>query len=1231
MSEVRISQLSADSQEELLEIALPVPEAGGEAIRGYDAPVGEIEIKLSSIWSDILRVERVGRHENFFEIGGHSLLAVTMMEQMRREGMRTDVHTFFTAPTLQALAEAIRGGSKAEVETPPNLIPEGCQAITPEMLPLVKLTRAEIDIIVAGVPGGAANIQDIYPLAPLQEGLLFHHLMGTRGDAYIVQSLLAFGSRERLDGFVEALKSVIARHDILRTAVVWEGLHEPVQVVWREARLPVEEVVLDASEEDVADQLCARFDPQHIRLDVRQAPLMRCVVAHDAAKGRWLLLWLNHHLTADHTALEMMIREAQASLVGESDRLSEPLPFRSFVAQARRKRERGEDEAFFREMLGDVEEPTAPYGLLEVRGDGSNVEEARMELDVNLAGRLRERARAMGVSAASVWHVAWGRVLGLVSGREDVVFGTVLFGRMGGGGADHMLGSFITTLPIRIGVGEESVEWSVRRTHARLGELVRHEHASLALAQRCSGVAAPTPLFSSLLNYRHSGREEELSSATAEAWAGVEVLGAKERNNYPLMLLVDDLGDGFALTARVVRQIEPRRVCEYMVTALEQLVEALERGPEREVRAIGVLPEAEKRQLLEEWNETEAAYPKEKCVHELFEEQVERRPDAVAVVNEDEQLSYAELNARANRLAHHLRGMDVGPDVRVAICLERSMEMVVALLAVLKTGGTYVPLDPEYPLERLGYLLEDARVGVVVTKRELEDGLRRHGGLTVCLDCDQTGWAAEPSNNPSWPMSAEGAAYVIYTSGSTGAPKGVVVRHRNLVNYTHYMCGRLGLREAADSGGRRFATVSTITADLGNTCIYPSLVSGGCLHILSYEVATDGHRYREYVKRQPIDVLKIVPSHLSALLGVQSRAVDILPSKQLILGGEALSAELVGWIAEQRAKCEVINHYGPTETTIGSLTASVNQNMEKRRTTTVPIGRPIANTEVYVLDRHGEPVPIGVVGELYIGGAGVSAGYLSKAEQTAERFVPQPFSTDAGARMYRTGDLVRYLPSGEVEFVGRSDHQVKIRGYRIELGEIEARMAEHPEVREAVVLAREEGNGGKRLVAYYTGREVGAEALRAHLSSALPEYMIPTAYVHLESLPLTPNGKVDRQALPEPDEEAYVSREYEAPEGEIETTLAKIWSELLGVERVGRNDNFFELGGHSMLAMRVIARIRERLSVDIEMRELFEAPILSVLATYTCPQESPPEVPQNRIPRIEQHPHPSENDIEIII
>ena len=724
--------------------ALPRPDGAAYATRAYEPPVGEVELKLAQIWAEMLKLERVGRHDNFFELGGHSLLAVTLIERMRRAGLHAGVHVLFTAPTLAELAAAVVGESGV-AEVPTNGIPPQCDAITPEMLPLIKLSPEEIARVVAVVPGGATNIQDIYPLAPLQEGILFHHLMAREGDPYLLYALTGFDSRARLDKYVEALQSVIDRHDILRTAVLWEGLAEPVQAVWRKAPLVVEEMSFNAANGEIAEQLRTRFDPRRHRLDVRVAPLLRIFIAHDAARARWVMLQAFHHLVIDHVTYEVMQQEVRAYLLGQADQLPAPLPFRNFVAQARLGVKREEHEAYFKELLGDVEETTAPFGLVDVQGDGSGITEARRAVDPQLAKRLRDRARSLGVSAAALCHLAYGQVLARTSGREDVVFGTVLFGRMQGGeGAERVLGLFINTLPVRIRVGEAGVEEAVKSTHAQLAQLLRHEHASLALAQRASRVAAPAPLFSSLLNYRHSAVATHASAEARRAGEGIRHLGGEERTNYPLVVMVDDLGEGLGLTAQAQSPIDPERICGYLQRALEELVHALERAPASPVRELDVLPARERDQLLSGWNRG-LSYAKGVLLHERFEAQAVRTPGAVAVVFEGERLSYGELNARANRLAHRLRELGVVPDQLVGLRVERGAEMVVGLLGILKAGGAYLPLDPAYPKERIAFMLEDSAVGIVLTQKALLPDLAGLAVRTVLLDEPLSG----PKTNPA--------------------------------------------------------------------------------------------------------------------------------------------------------------------------------------------------------------------------------------------------------------------------------------------------------------------------------------------------------------------------------------------------------------------------------------------------------------------------------------------------
>ncbi|MCP3463545.1 amino acid adenylation domain-containing protein [Bradyrhizobium sp. CCGUVB23] len=1186
---VRLAALPLTVNGKLDRKMLPAPEDDAYARRAYEAPKGPIEEKLAQIWAELLGLTRVGRHDNFFALGGHSLLAVQLMERLRRLSLGIEVRTLFAKPVLADLAVSL--GSHHEVAVPANLITERSTAITPQMLPLIELTQGEIDRIVATVPGGLSNVQDIYALSPLQDGILFHHLLAATGDPYLLISQMAFADRALLERYVAAVQQVVDRHDILRTSFVWEGLSRPAQVVWRNAPLEVTEVALDGSAGPGSEQLRQRFDPRQHRIDLGLAPLLRFVIAREPGGGRWLLLQLQHHLIGDHTTLDVMHAEVRAVLEGRAHELAAPQPFRNLVAQARLGVDAEAHAEFFRAWLADIDEPTTPFGLREVRGDGSGAREARRMLPQELNDRLRAHARRLGVSLASLCHLAWGQVVARSSGREQVVFGTVLFGRMhGGAGADRAMGLFMNTLPLRLDLDGTGVEASVRTTHRRLAELLAHEHASLALAQRCSGVAAPAPLFSALLNYRHNTPAAMSGSGPDDVLSGVEWLSGEERTNYPLTLSVEDFGEALGLTADAAEPVCPDRVCDYMQRALAQLAEALERTPNMPVRELDILPSDERAYLLEELNRTVAAYPADMCIHELFEAQVTKAPDAVAVVCEDERLSYGELNARANRLAHHLIGLGVKPDQPVAICLERSVAMVVGLLAILKAGGAYLPLDPAYPSGRLTQVLADAAPRLLLTDASGRAALGS-GALAdvtvIDLDTASAAWANLPASDPdprALGLSSRHLAYVIYTSGSTGTPKGVMIEHASTVNLLHWSRGVFASSELS-----RTLFSTSISFDLSVYECFVPLSQGGTLYLVENALA---------LAERPLDVSMIntVPSAIASL--VDKKAVPASTSV-VNLAGEPLTAGLIEKIFESSRVQKICNLYAPSETT----TYSTWICMPRGDAVVETIGRPIANTQVYLLDGYGEPVPFGAVGELYIGGAGVARGYLNRPELTAERFIDSPFVE--GDRLYRTGDLARYLPDGNLEFLGRSDDQVKIRGFRIEPGEIAARLCEHASVREAAVVAQQDGTGEKRLVAYvvtaseYAGEAVGAElagTLRAHLSTRLPDYMVPSAFVRLAALPLTVNGKLDRKALPAPDDEAHPRATYEAPQGEIEITLATIWAELLGLARVGRHDNFFELGGHSLLAVRLLSRVSQAVGLALPLTTLFAKPVLSDLA-----------------------------------
>jgi amino acid adenylation domain-containing protein len=626
---------------------------------------------------------------------------------------------------------------------------------------------------------------------------------------------------------------------------------------------------------------------------------------------------------------------------------------------------------------------------------------------------------------------------------------------------------------------------------------------------------------------------------------------------------------------------------ERMIGHFQTLLTGIVADAARPISQLPILTEAERRQLLIDWNKTAADYAKDKCFHELFEAQVERTPDSIAAVFEDRQLTYRELNARANRLAHYLKTLGVGPDVLVGVFVERSLEMIVALLGVMKAGGAYVPLDPTYPQDRLAFMLEDAGLALLVTQLQLLDLLPRHKARVVCLDADQTEFAQERADNPTHSSDPANLAYVIYTSGSTGKPKGVQIPHRALVNFVESMRRRPGI-----SDKDVLLAVTTLSFDIAGLELYLPLTVGARVVIVGREILTDGRELAKTIGSSGATIMQATPATWRLLVESGWEGEKRL---KILCGGEGWPPELADALL---SRCGSLwNMYGPTETTIWSAVHPV-ESADRA----IPVGRPIANTHIYIVDRYGQLAPIGVAGELLIGGDGLARGYLGRPELTAEKFIPDPFSGEPEARLYRTGDLARYLSNGNIELLGRIDHQVKVRGYRIELGEIETVLAEHPAVREAVVIVREDVPGDKRLVGYIVSTHdpnPTTTELRTFLQQKLPEYMVPGAFVFMDALPLTPNRKVDRRALPAPDttrpelESAFVE-----PESGVEKVVAGIWAAALGLQRVGIHDNFFDLGGHSLLLAKVHGQLQAALRRDVPMIELFRYPTISTLAKY---------------------------------
>jgi amino acid adenylation domain-containing protein len=1159
--------------------ALPAPDATALARREYEAPQGELEGAIAALWSELLGVTPIGRHDHFFELGGHSLLVIRVIDGLKNLGWQADVRSVFSNPTVAMLAAAAarHEGAGAAAVVPPALIPPGCAAIAPAMLPMVSLSQEQIDAIAAQALGGAANVQDIYPLAPLQKGLLFHSLLDAQGDTYLLRTIAEFADAAASQAFMAALQAVVARHDILRTLLVWQGVAAPVQVVLRHAEVPLH-LVTPAGGESALAAVARCSDPRHVRLDLGRAPLVAAYCAHET-DGRVVLALLSHHLVGDHVTMEAIIGEVVAILDGRGQQLPQPVQYRDFIAGLGAAGQ-PDHRSYFDSLLGDVSEPCLPFGLRAgepaVAADVSS-----LALPDELSTRIVAAARAAGVTTAALFHTAWARVVAATSGRGDAIFGTVLLGRMHAGGSGNALGMFINTLPVRMDVMGSSVVGAARQAFGQLTALLEHEQASLAEAQRCAGLPAGEPLFSSLLNYRHSTPSGQRERALAGH--GMRLCASEEHLSYPVGVNVDDFGGNFAITAHC-RGVAAPRIAQMLAQAMDGVCAALLLHPDSALSDVSCLPPAEMAQLALAFNATGRPYPEGRTVHEVFSDVARRYADSVALVEGDMETSYAELERRANRIAHKLRALGVGNGDRVAIHAQRNSAMVAGLLGILKAGAAYLPIDAGYPAERIAHMLADAAPAAM---------LAQHGaaaGDLPTIVLDETCLAEGPCSEPAPAATASSLAYVMYTSGSTGIPNGVAVEHRNV------------LRLAVNGGFAPLtpddcvAHCASPSFDASTWELWAPLLCGARVVLVAQDDLLRPARLNAVLERGGVNAMWLTAGLFNEYVDALEPAFARL--KYLLVGGDQLDPRTI-----RRAQSKpvpprhIINGYGPTETTTFACTYDIP--LLAQDALSVPVGRPIGNTQVYVLDAGRRLVPAGATGEIHIGGVGVARGYLGRDALTAERFVSDPFSNEPGARLYRTGDMGRINADGLLECLGRMDTQVKIRGFRIETGEIEARLAACDGVREAVVLAREGAAGGKRLVAYVlrAGQsDVSPRQLRDAVAAALPAYMVPSAFVVMDAFPLTGNGKLDRRALPEPDAAALAAQQFEAPQGEVEVALAQIWSEMLGIDQVGRHDNFFELGGHSLMAVQLLEKGRQAFQVEPALKDLFEHPVLSQLA-----------------------------------
>lgn len=1167
--------------------ALPSP-----TYQSYEtAPLTIFEEVLADIWADLLGGERPAAQVNFFDLGGHSLLAMRMLARVRSVfHIIAPLRTIFEHPTIAQLARWIEA-SRWEEE------------------------RAQEP------PLQAVQRDDPLPLSSAQQRLWFFDQLAPGNPLYNVAETWHLEGELHVAALAQVLNSLVERHEGLRTYfAVKDG--QPSQVLASALRLPLPVVDLTglypAKQAQQLRQLC--YDEARAPFDLARAPLLRTCLLRSGDNEHWLLVTL-HHIITDDWSLHILLRELaagyRAALTGTKLLLPDlPIQYADYVLWQRQwlqGKAHDQQLAYWQRQLAmaptvlalptDYPRPAAQ----SFRGDTHS-----FVLPSDLTRTIVQLSRREEVTLFMTLLAAFAIVLGRYSGQDDIVIGIPSANRTRTEIGD-IIGFFVNTLPLRVDLSNHPTFRELLR-RVREVALGAYEHQEVPFEQlveavepeRSPGHAPLCQVFFTLQN----------QPPTSLDLPGLRLQAFDEKNGtakFDLTLEMISVENRLEGNVEYSLDLFKPETIQRLTQHYQTLLRDVAAQPDVEITRVELLLEAERHTMLEEWNATEKVFASRRCVHELVEEQVERRPDTVALVFRDEHVTYEEMNQRANRLAHYLCSSGIEVESLVGVFLERLPDLVVSLLSILKAGAAYVPLDPSYPADRIAYMMWDAHIAALLTTQEiLRDALQEEPERRLIYLDDpvkQACLARQPAKNLINKNEPENLVYVIYTSGSTGTPKGVQVTHRGLCNLIHWH------HQAFEVTPRDRATqLASLSFDAAGWEIWPYLAMGATVCLVEDAVRNSLPDLGSWLALQSITI-SFLPTPLAERFLDEDRPIEHIPGglRVLLTGGDQLHR------APLKALPYVfVNNYGPTENTVVATSGSVTPLSEYPELPS--IGRPIANTRVYVVGRDMQPVPSGVAGELYIGGAGLGRGYLRRPDLTAERFVPDPFSNRPGARLYKTGDLVRYRSDGNLDFIGRTDHQVKLRGFRIEPGEIEAVLRQHAGIKEAVVVMREDTPGEKRLVAYILPAPempLAISQLRHYLQARLPHYMIPAALVTLELLPLSPNGKLDRSALPPPPtERPDLSGSYVAPRNAFEEELAGIWAEVLGVERVGIYDNFFELGGHSLLATQLIVRIKNILQIDIPLQLMFEQPRVAELArTIALRQDRPRGVaPQQASP-----------------
>ncbi|MFN2413682.1 MAG: amino acid adenylation domain-containing protein [Pyrinomonadaceae bacterium] len=1176
--------------------ALPAPAAERSALGdGYVPPRTPAEKTLADIWARALGLDRVGVNDNFIELGGDSILSFQVVARANRAGLRLSLKQFYDCPTVAELARL------AEADAPAHESEHhAATAHAAPDIPQLERLRARPDV------------EDAYFLTPLQQGMLFHDLSDPAAREYV--EVVSFAAPERLEPelFERAWQTVAEWHPALRTAFAWEEFDEPVQVVYRGAAPKVELHDLSGLPPREQQERFEAFvrDEQRRDFDLAAPPLMRLSLLK-LDTDAYQFVWSYKHLILDGWSRGLVLNEVGevygALAAGAEPRPHEAPAYRRYIEWLRGQ-DLGQAEAFWRRAIGEAPPPPAfaPDASLRADDGGEQAEpygEQRLELSAETTAALVELGRRHGLTLNTLVQGAWALLLSRYSGERRVAFGTTASGRAAGpAGVEEMVGLLINTLPtvVEVAEAEPVVEW-LGRLQRDAAEALQYESTPLSDVQRWAGLSRGTQLFDSILVFGN------LPARGEGPWTYAD--RSLQRTGYPIQILFEP---GASLSLRLTystRRFDEegaRRLLEHY----RAVVEGLAARPHGLVGDLSLLGAEERRRLLVKFNETRAPFALDRCFHQHFEGQAARTPDATAVIFEDEEVTYAELNARANGAARVLAGRGVGPDVLVALLAERGLDFLTAVLGIFKAGGAYLPLDPRHPAQRIAEVLEQSRVPLVLSVPEFAQTI---GSAVEQLAPDarpqvlplEEAFALGPAaENQSANVGPGNLAYVIYTSGSTGRPKGAMVEQAGMLN--HLRAKIADLRLTADD---EVAQTASQCFDISVWQFLAPLLVGGRTHVIGDDLVHDPPQLLERIQRSRISVVETVPSLLRMVVDeVERTGADSSPLgglRWMIPTGEALPPELCQRWFDSHPRVPLLNAYGPTECA-DDVSHCLIRRPPPAGTANMPIGRPVSNMRLYILRGHMQPVPVGLAGELYVGGVGVGRGYLNDPRRTAEVFVPDPFSAEPGARLYKTGDQARHLPSGEIEFLGRLDSQVKIRGFRIELGDIEYALGSHPGVSDAVVIARKDQPGDKRLAAYVTARAGSsprADELREYLHERLPEYMIPAGFVLLEAMPLTPNGKIDRRRLPAVRYDGQERAEgFTPPRDAKERALADIWVEVLGVERVGTGDNFFHLGGDSILSIQVVSKAR-RAGLRLSAAQLFSHQTLAELASVATAAE----------------------------